>query len=59
MQEHTSQIVELAVIIPVGKPVGDLCWDHFDDLLLDHDQRGHKHIDVQPATQATYVACTS
>lgn len=38
VKEHTSHIVELAVIIPVGKPVCDFCRDHLDDFLLDHDQ---------------------
>lgn len=52
MQQHTRNRVELAVIIPVCKPAGDLGWDAFDDLLLDHDQRGHIHIDVQPAPHA-------
>ena len=31
-------MVEFAVIIPDCKPVGDLCGDVFDDLLLNHNQ---------------------
>ena len=38
MSELTCSVVELAVIIPDSKPVGDLTRDVLDDLLLDHHQ---------------------